>query len=175
MNGKWLKLGVVVAVVAVVSLFAASTVANAQGPRDGWGGPQQSLVAVAAKALNMEQTALVAALNGGKTIADVAKDKGVALDKIVDAALADRAEFLKNAVIAGRITQAQADAVLAQMRTHITAQLSAPFSPRGYGMGLGFVDADQDGVCDLCGAGPAGRGMMGGAGMMGGRGGRWGR
>ena len=171
MNGKWLKLGVVVAVVAVVSLFAASTVANAQGPRDGWGGPQRSLVAIAAQVLKMEQTELVAALNGGKTIADVAKEKGVALDKIVDAALAERADFLKTAVSAKRFTQAQADTMLAQMRTQITAQLSAPFNPRGYGMGTGFVDANNDGLCDVCGAGTPGAGR----GMTGGRGGRSGR
>jgi hypothetical protein len=170
MNGKWLKLGVIVAVVAVVSLFAASTVANAQGPRDSWGGPQESLVAVAAEVLDMEQTALVSALNGGKTIADVAKEKGVALDKIVDAFLAGRMEFLKNAVSAKRLTQAQADAILAQMRTQITAQLSAPFIPRGYSMGIGFTDENQDGVCDFCGVG-----VGAGHGMMDGRGGRWGR
>jgi hypothetical protein len=163
MVGKWLKLGVMVAVVAVISLFAVSIVANAQGPQDGRGGPQQSLVAIAAKVLNMEQTELVAVLTGGKTIADVAKEKGVALDKIVDAALVERSEFLKNAVSTKRFTQAQADLMLAQMRTQITAQPSAPFSAHGYGMGMGFSDTNNDGLCDVCDAGPAtgGRGMMG--------------
>jgi ferredoxin len=42
-------------------------------------------VAVAANVPGMEQTALVAELNTGKTIADVAKAKGVALGKIVTA------------------------------------------------------------------------------------------
>ncbi len=163
MNGKWLKLGAIVTVVAIVSLFAASTVANAQGPHDGWGGPHESLVAVAAEVLNMQQADLVTALNGGKTIADIAKEKGVALDKIVDAFLAQRAEFLKNQVTAGSLTQTQADAMLALMRTQVTARLSAPFSAHGYGMGL--MDANGDGLCDECGAGMgAGRGMM-----MGGR------
>ncbi len=182
MTGKWTKFGMV-AVVVLVSLFALAGVASAQGPQPGgrggmggWGGPQNSLIAVAANVLGVDQATLVSTLNSGKTIADVAKDKGIALDKIVETFLAPRVEYLKNAVTAGRLTQAQADAWLATMKTNVTAQLNAKFTPRGYGMGTGFVDANNDGVCDNCGTG-GGMGRMGG--MMGGQrrgpGGRWNR
>jgi len=184
MNGKWTKLSMV-AIALLVGLMLVASTASAQGPGNGpqsggrgrgmrggmgysLGGAADSLVAIAAKTLGMEQTALVTALNGGKTIADVAKDKGVALDKIVDAVVADRAERLKSAVAAGRMTQAQADAMLAQMKTNITAQLSVKFTPRGNGQGTGYVDADKDGVCDNCEAGQGGMGPRG----MGQRGGR---
>lgn len=188
MNGKWTKFGMV-AVALLVGLMLVASAASAQGPGSGpqggghghgmhggmghgQGGPQDSLVAIAAKTLGMDQAALVSALNSGKTIADVAKDKGVALDKIVDAVVADRAERLKSAVAAGRMTQAQADALLAQMKTNITARLNAKFTPRGNGQGTGFVDADNDGVCDNCEAG-MGQGGSGSRGMgMGSRGGR---
>lgn len=156
MNSKWMKLGMV-AVALLVGLMAVASTASAQGPgggmRRGFGGPDDSLVAIAAETLGMDQQALVGLLQGGKTIASVAKDKGVALDKIVDAVIAERAEHLKAAVTAGGLTQAQADAMLAHMRVMITAQLSAPFTPRGYGPGTGFVDANGDGVCDNCAGG----------------------
>lgn len=111
------------------------------------GGQDNSLVTVAATTLGMERTELLTALNDGKTIADVAKDKGVDLTKIVDAAVAQRAAWLQDAVKAGRITQAQADTNLAAMKANVTTQLNAEFTPRGNGTGE-FVDADGDGVCD---------------------------
>jgi hypothetical protein len=166
-NGKWTKFAMV-AVAVLISMMALSSVASAQGPQPGGmgggGGTQNSLVAVAATVLGLDQTTLVSTLNSGKTIADVAKEKGVALDKIVDAFLAPRAENLKSAVTAGRLTQAQADTWLATMKTNVTAQLNAEFTPRGDGTGTGFVDANNDGVCDNCGTG-----RMGGMGGMGGR------
>ncbi|MBI5878056.1 MAG: hypothetical protein HZB53_10410 [Chloroflexi bacterium] len=109
------------------------------------GGPANLLVAVAAKVLGIEQADLVKALSGGQTIADVAKSKGVATDKIVDAFVAQRAEFLQSAVASGRLTQAQADANLAAMKAHIATQLTAKFTP---GNGPAFADSDNDGICD---------------------------
>jgi hypothetical protein len=159
MNSKWMKIGMLV-VALVVGLLAFATLASAQGPGNGqrpfgpggFGGPQNSVVAVAAKVLGMDQPTLVAELNAGKTIADVAKEKGVALDTIVDAIIAGRSEALKSAVVAGRMTQAQADEMLTWMRANITARLNAKSAARGFGGGMGFVDADQDGLCDHYGA-----------------------
>ena len=71
----------------------------------GFGGPQNSLVAVTAKVLGMDQTALINELNAGKTIADVAKSKNVSVDKITSAFVDARAQVLKAAVDAKRITQ----------------------------------------------------------------------
>ncbi len=177
---SWWKIGTLAAALAVIGLLAFGTAAFAQGPTPsdtpqpgygygmgfgmgrmgGIGGPQNSLVAVAGKVLNMSQTDLVAALNNGKTIADVAKEKGISTDKIVGEFLANRSTSLKTLVDAKRITQAQADSWLATMKTNVTAQLTAKFTPRGYGMGAGFVDANHEGICDLCGA-QAGQGGPG--------------
>jgi hypothetical protein len=111
---KWLKIGTLATVVAVVALMALGAVsAFAQGPAPanppafgralglgpGFGGrfgePQNSLVAVAAKELGIDQTALVAELNTGKTIADVAKAKNVSADKIANAFAAPHTQALK--------------------------------------------------------------------------------
>lgn len=113
-------------------------------------------MAVAATTLNVSRTDLVAALNSGKTIANVAAEKGVALDTIVDAFIAPRVTAINSAVASGRITQAQADATIAAVKANVTAQLNAAWTPRSNGNGSGvcdgtgsnFVDNNGDGVCD---------------------------
>ena len=115
-------------------------------------GSQQSLVAVAADTLGMPQTDLVTQLQGGQTIAQVASDKNVALDTIVNAFVATRQARMAQAVAAGRMTQAQADAMQATMRANVTARLSQPWSPQGPGAGAGYADQDGDGVCDNAGS-----------------------
>jgi hypothetical protein len=163
---RWLKSSILATGLAIVAVLLLGASAFAKGPAQratapgytqnytmgymggrNWGGPENSLIAVTAKVLGMNQADLVADLNG-KTIADVAKEKGVSTQKIVDAFLAPRAEALKNAVEVGRLTQAQADQVLATMKANVTAQLSQTWTPRGAGAGLGFVDANKDGICD---------------------------
>ena len=189
---SWITLAGVAVALALAIILAPS--ASAQGPGGGYGpgtgmgpgggpgygrgmgGPQTSPVAVAAQQLNMTQPDLVAELRGGKTIAQVAADKHVALDTIANAFVAPRAERLQAAVAAGRLSQAQADAQLATIKATVTARLSAPWSPQGNGPGTGFVDQDGDGVCDNAGSGQPGAGRMGGGRMGGGRmGGRMGR
>jgi hypothetical protein len=185
MNSK--QLLTIVGVLAILFAALPAGAAFAQGPsgqnpplgvgRGNWGGPDNSLVAVAAKVLGMEQTALVAELNTGKTIAQVAQAKGVALDKIVTAFVQPHVEWLTQAVKDGKITQAQADQYIATMKANITAKLSAPFTPRGNGngMGTGFVDANGDGVCDVGGQTPQnGQSVRGSQGQSRGMG-RWNR
>jgi hypothetical protein len=171
-------LAILVAALPAGAAFAQGPSGSGQNPplglgRGSWGGPDNSLVAVAARVLGMEQTALVAELNTGKTIAQVAQAKGVALDKIVTAFVQPHIDWLNQAVKDGKITQAQADQYIATMKANITAKLSAPFTPRGNGNGQGFVDANGDGVCDVGGQTPQGGQMQRGAQ---GRGmGRWNR
>jgi hypothetical protein len=155
---RWLKLSTLAAVAAIIGLLvlAAPGYAQGQGPGGGgrggrWGGREQSLVAVAAEVLGLERTALVSELNAGRTIAEVAEDKGVAVDAIVDAVLAPRAEVLALALADGRLTQAQADAQLAAMEASITTRLTTPLAVTPRGTGAGYVDADGDGVCDTIG------------------------
>jgi hypothetical protein len=173
------KLLTLVGMLAILVAALPAGAAFAQGPsgqnpplglgRGDWGGPDNSLVAVAAKVLGMEQSALVAELNTGKTIADVAKAQGVALEKIVSTFVQPHVDWLNQAVEDGKITQAQADQYIATMKANITARLSAPFTPRGNGSGTGFVDANGDGVCDVGGqtpqSGQRGQGMRGAQGQ----------
>ena len=137
------------------------------GPRGGMmGESDDSLLAVLAEQLHMARPDLVAALQSGKTPAQVAAEHNVAVTTIVDAFIAPRAERLAQRVAAGQLTQAQADTMLATMRTNITARMDQPWTSAGAGMGAGFTDDDGDGTCDHAGTGP-----MGGMGGMN-RGGR---
>lgn len=153
--------------------------------RGAWGGADASLVAVAAEVLGMEQADLVAELQSGKTIAQVATENGVDAQELVTAYLAPRADFLAQAVADGRITQEQADAMLARMSAMVTSKLNQAWQPQGngnctgtcggggQGMGAGWVDSNGDGVCDnAAGAGGShhgGRGQAGGMGRHSGR------
>ena len=177
MKGKLVRIGLLSVALALVGTMVFSVAAFAKGPgpggpgnanaprlayglgiRGAWGGPANSLVATAAEVLDMEVVDLVAELQAGNTIAQIAEEKGVALDVIVDAFVAEREATLAELVAAGRLTPEQADAMLATMKANILERLSAPFTPRGSGAGLGFVDADGDGICDYW-AGGLGAGM----------------
>src|SRR5512140_2780704 len=138
MKNKWFKIGTLATVLAVVGVVIASTAALAQGPtttppffgrgmmggQGGFGGPQNSLIAYAAKTLNINVTDLIAELQKGKTLAEVAKAKGVSTDKIVADFIAARTAGLKSAVDSKWMTQAQADAMIAYMKSHVAEQLN---------------------------------------------------
>lgn len=134
-----------------------------------WGGPENSLVTIAAEKLGLTTTELQAELQAGKTIADVAAEKNVEVSTIVDAVVADRTEQLNELVANGQATQEEADAMLALMKANITRRINETWSGRGFGPGM--MDG---GMGPGFGMGPGGGrgGMMGGrGGMMGGWGG----
>ena len=110
-----------------------------------WAGPEQSLVAVAAETLDMEQADVVAELQSGKTLAEVAEANTVDVQDLVDAFLAPRAEFIAQAVADGKITQADADAMQARMQAMVTAKTAQPWEPNGNGScdGTGMGSGQQ--------------------------------
>lgn len=157
--------------------------------RGAWGGPNSSLVATAATVIGIEQADLVAELaDGPQSIAAVAAAHNVTVQAIVDASLAPRSQMIAQAVADGRLTQAQADAMLATMQASVTAQINEPWAAQGngngsgacsgacsgtpgQGMGASWADADGDGVCDnFTGTAQGGRGHGRSGGRMGGRG-----
>jgi lambda repressor-like predicted transcriptional regulator len=120
----------------------------------GIGGPENSLLSIAAEKLGVTPDELIAELQAGKSIADVAQEKNVSVETIVEAVLTSRSDRMSQMVTSGQMTQEQADAMLAQMKTHLTEQINVQGLPQGRG---GFFGR------------PGGHEGMGG--MMGGRGG----
>jgi hypothetical protein len=74
----------------------------------------------AASYLGMTEANLMAALEGGKTLAQIAEDRGKSVDGLVNA-LVDEAEAeLAAAVDAGQLTDAQRDSMLSGLKERIT-------------------------------------------------------
>ncbi len=124
------KVVVLAALVAVVAALGVSAVASAQSsttptptpnapaaPRGGFGFGHglhsQAALEAAAKALGMTADELSAQLWGGKTLADIADEKGVDIATVkaaVEAALVTEMKTaIQQAVTDGTITQAKAD------------------------------------------------------------------
>ena len=94
-------------------------------------------IAVAAKALGITETELVTELQSGKSIADVAKAKGVDLADVKKALLADLKSHLDAEVASGEHTQAEADAKYKEMESRIDQMLTEVGGPRGGRHGKG--------------------------------------
>ena len=107
------------------------------GHRGGPGGPEMHRgghLDAAAAYLGVSQDALRAQLEDGKTLADVAEaTKGKSVDGLVAALVADEKEKLDAAVKAGRLTQAQADTILADAKARTTDLVNGTFSARPHG------------------------------------------
>ncbi len=74
----------------------------------------------------------------GTSFSAIAKSKGVASTAVVAEALKIRSEVLEKKVADGTITQDQADAALARMKTRVTERVEATGEPVRGGMGRGM-------------------------------------
>jgi predicted RNase H-like HicB family nuclease len=82
---------------------------------------------VVAKAIGISEADLKTALADGQTVAAVAKAHNVALQVVIDALVADGESELAAQVANGSITQAQADAMKAQVLQRATDQANGTF------------------------------------------------
>jgi hypothetical protein len=82
-------------------------------------GSETSLLSVAADQIGMTVSDLTTELQSGKSIADVAADKGVDTQVIVKAFVDQLTATLNQAVTDGRITQAQADTMVQQAQERV--------------------------------------------------------
>ncbi len=160
------KLGIVLGAVVAVGLIASLAVGAvwAQGttsqspqatpqPQAGASGrgPSGGMSDIA-KLLGMTPDEIWAERVLGKTIADLAKEKGVDTQTLVDALVASQKTMVDQAVTDGRLTQAQADKWLAWYAQSAALQLTEPYGP---GLGMGGMRG-----------GPGGPGGHGGPGPM---------
>lgn len=142
------KLGMVVGVLAIVSvlgLFAVGT-ASAQGPTPtpptlwgrAWGGMWGGFSVMSdaiSKLLGMTPGQIYDAYAAGKTLSALAKEKGITDQQLIDAMIAGQKSVIDQAVKDGRLTQAQADWMLARTKAVAPFSLTNPF---GAGMRGGW-------------------------------------
>lgn len=127
------------------SLTAAATTTPAtvggHGPGglggNGLGGRNEAVsdASVVAKAIGITEADLQTALDSGQTVAAVAKAHNVAVQTVIDALVADGQSELADAVKAGTLTQAQADAQATQVTQRATDQVNGTMTggPGGNG------------------------------------------
>jgi uncharacterized protein (DUF433 family) len=115
------------------------------GPHRGFGFRGGFGLDAAAKAIGVSTDDLLAQLKNGKTIADVAKAKGVSSQKVIDAMVAAAKTEFDAQVKAGRLTAQQAARIEANLTSMITDQVNGTFTrpggrggPKGYGPGNGW-------------------------------------
>ena len=111
------------------------------GGRGGGGGGGRVDLAAAAEALGITEQELRTQTQAGRTLADVAEAEGVAEGDLVDALVNAARTRLAEAVTAGRLTQAEADARAVDLEARITDSLDELCGPGGRG---GRGDADDD-------------------------------
>jgi hypothetical protein len=88
-------------------------------------------LAAVATYLGLSETELRTQLADGKTLADVAKAEGKTVDGLVSALVADEKKELEAAVSSGRLTQAQADELLADAEQRFTDLVNGELPERG--------------------------------------------
>jgi hypothetical protein len=133
---------------AIAPLVEAGTITQAQAdaviaaladagpPQGGRGGPgghgrMGRGLDSAAEALGITADELRTALEGGQTIAQVAESKGVDVQTVIDAMLADLKAHLDEEVAAGEHTQEEADQKLADATERITDSVNNGMPERG--------------------------------------------
>jgi len=157
------KLGIVLGAVVAVGLIALAVVGGAlaqgntppsQATPQPKAGPANGMSDIA-RLLDMTHEQIWAERVLGKTIADLAKEKGVDTQQLVDALVTSQKTMLDQAVTEGRFTQAQADKWLEWYKQAAALQLAEPYGP---GFGLGAPSGVR--------GGPGGHGGPGGPGGM---------
>lgn len=179
MNNGLKVAGIVLAGIVLVGVaaFGGARLAQAQNPVtvNGFAGPygpgmmagpvngdggwmfdyHDQMITALASALGMSVDDLNKEFQSGKTLAQIAEEKGISADKLQEAMLKAQGDVMAQAVKDGKLTQAQADQMLEWMKQN-----------PGMGWGFGFA------------GGPYGPGMMNGypgrSGFRGGPGGRGG-
>ena len=88
----------------------------------------------AASFLGLSEAELRAALVSGKSLAQIAKDEGKSVDKLVDALVAATTKRLDEAVADGHLTKADRDKIVARLKEQTTAMVNASGQPEGFGV-----------------------------------------
>ena len=105
----------------------------ARGEGDHRGGREGLGVDAVASVLGMTADELHTELHAGKSLASIAESKGVAVQKVIDVIVAEVKANVAEEVAAGELTQAEADAKLADVTSKVTEMVNSTRPARGEG------------------------------------------
>lgn len=116
--------------------------ARPEGPRGGFLMHHSPASEAAAEVLGISEDDLRAALET-KSLADVAKDKNIDVQKVIDALVAEKTAHLDEAVANGKLTQERADELKADLTERTTDMVNDVLPHRslraGHGTGHGMM------------------------------------
>ncbi len=137
----------------------------------GWGGHMHGYgmygLTTVADLLDTTVADITAELQKGRTLVQIAADKGVSKEQLVDALLAPHVQHLDALVAAGRLTNEQKQLMLDNMKARISAAVENDAAGPLGGYGCGMMGGWNRGTAAPT-QGTAFRGGHMGAGMMGG-------
>lgn len=107
------------------------------------------------KLLGLSPEQIAEKRQAGESLADIAKDRGVSEDQVIDTMINARKKILDERVKAGIITQEQENAILDRMRTNMSARIKDPAIGPGAG-GCGGCIGGGPGAGFGCGPGARG-------------------
>ena len=107
--------------------------ARGEGMHGGPKGPGRNVAAIAS-VLKLTEAELKTQVESGKTLAQIATTQGVDVKLVVDAIVTDMKSHIAEEVASGELTQAQADAKLADATTKVTEMVNTVQPARGEGM-----------------------------------------
>ncbi len=110
----------------------ASDVSERAGADAGWGsaGYRNSAIASAVVGfLGMSEAELAEAGERGKSLAELAADRGVDIDVLVTALLRTRREATERAVVTGKLSRSQANAIIERVADKLGERVTDPLSP----------------------------------------------
>jgi hypothetical protein len=101
-------------------------------PQHGFGPHRGRDLDAAAAFLGLSDAELRAALESGKSLAQIAKDKGKSADKLVDALVTATTKRLDQAVTDGQLTKAERDKIVAGLKERTAAIVNRTAPPEGF-------------------------------------------
>jgi hypothetical protein len=155
MNSK--RAIVALAIVALLMVGVAAVSADPQRPWPGQHDVRAAAVQAALAETGMTRLELAAALQDGGTLAEVVTAAGGDVQAVIDAAVAAGQARIDTALANGRITEAQAASLSADLTAAVTAALNGEDGPQWVGVGrvrLGAMRLLIDGVAEATGLTP---------------------
>jgi len=116
--------------------------ATSGAPDKPWGGfrhfhGHETLISAAASVTGLTTQEVMTELQSGKSLAQIAESKGKTADDVIEAARTQLDDLLKQAVTDGRLTQAQAEAALADFDQDAPQVVNSTALGQGFGFGRG--------------------------------------
>ncbi len=118
----------------LVTLALSLVVVSAVGAQDQQSegerrGPVQTVIAIVAEEIGLDEASIISLLHEGNTVADIIMAQGGDVQQVIDVSIARLTEQINLAVAEGRITQQRADRLLTNLPSVVTDGINGDLLP----------------------------------------------